>query len=508
MPIITTKDIKATINESAFEESNRIFNLVGLGDACETDAQIGVADQFARNCNISHSTIDQVNGCHMTYSGNKASVNKKQEDSKQSLQQNIAVQLVRAAQSNACSPGNSSTDLCEQSKKWKLTPGSHNIENLAETTENLTAIIQDTLSGTCTSSTGGLSTFLCDDSTLNKLLISQGSQVDTIASCVARNIDKDTITQRASISIQQTDDVTIENTLQHLIIVGVLATGLGISYLIMKRGSGKPIDQIDNKEKEEAELKELAKDNIDVPKTSIFIHLKLKLLAIAFVWIVVILMIVYIKKHGIGGKTMTNADLTTPSICQDCIKYENRDDCHRLGLCTWVPKPIHPPNCAPNPAGVKSPIACLSPIAYQQKINLLQGDEGKCTCEPIYDKKTGEQMGNCDNQCPNFRNMGDCLSANCGWAEGTPVFTPAPGVCRDVSGNSRVDCGDITKYPNATICNKTQNDNKEKDMQCKWVIPQRTKSQGGGYCTGDKTYCHPAEKINYASHLDNALILL
>ena len=53
----------------------------------------------------------------------------------------------------------------------KITPGSHNIENLAETTQLLTAMIQDTMSNTCSSTTGGLSTFLCADSTLDKVTI-------------------------------------------------------------------------------------------------------------------------------------------------------------------------------------------------------------------------------------------------------------------------------------------------------------------------------------------------
>ena len=93
-----------------------------------------------------------------------------------------------------------------------------------------------------------------------------------------------------------------------------------------------------------------------------------------------------------------------------------------LGLCTWVPDPVHPPNvCPPSPAA--TPTSCLSPVAYQQKVNLLQGTEGKCTCEPIFDTTLPEiKVGDCTNQCPNFRNQADCLTALCGWAEGDKVL--------------------------------------------------------------------------------------
>ena len=497
MSIISQSDAEVIINESAYEESDKIFNLFGLKQNCQANDNIGVEDQFYQNCHITHSDIQQNRGCHLTYSGDKASVKHQQQKLKQHLQQSLAAAFVETARTKKCSGSNEhEMEACKLASGLDLTPGSHNIQNIAKVTEDLTATIQDTLSGTCSSSTGGMSTVLCANSTLNNINIEQGRTTDTIASCIQRNVDKESISQRASAAISQTTDVSVNGIFQDLIYVGIISLGLGASYLIARWGKDDPV-----------EFQPQVKGGADVPKKGMLNHWRLKIVAILLVWVVVIFAMKYVNDNNIGGTNLTNADITAKSSCQDCSKYKKESDCTGLGLCTWYPDPVELTQCTPLSPGVaNAPISCLSPAAFAQEVVLAASTDGSCVCQVIYNKDN-KPMGNCDNQCPNFRNKADCTNANCGWADNTPIFVDAPGSCvpliHDID-EAVTTCGNYGK----SDCKTTQAPGSNAKYKCNWVVPRKLTQQGGGYCTGDKTHCNPQTTLNFATNLAQSLYLV
>ena len=305
-----TQDISSTITEQAYIESNNIFDLQGIGGECQTKFNIGNNNQFFRDCAVSRSDINQLKACKMSYKGNKSNVDREQQGSKETLQKNITASLIAKAHNNLCAP-NSSDPKCINKTKIIAVPGSHNIENIAQVTDIMSSTIQDTMSGTCSQVTGGVSDFMCVDTKLNNLNVFQGQKNTSIAECVSRNVDKDSISQRASESIQQSSELTIENTLHHIIVMCIFGAGAYFTFKMIMYS----------------------------------IDIVLKVVAIFLIWGVTIFSVYLVNKYNIGGAAATNADLTTPAVCPDCTKYETRSDCHGLGLCTWVPNVVSLRQC-------------------------------------------------------------------------------------------------------------------------------------------------------------------
>lgn len=472
MPDALGKDnISTTITEQAYIESNNIFDLQGLGGDCKTEANIGNDNQFYRDCAVSRSDINQASSCKLSYKGNKSNVNREQQGSKETLQKNIVGSLYAKAHNNLCAP-NSSDPKCINKTKIIMVPGSHNIENIAQVTDIMSSTIQDTMSGTCSQTTGGVSNFMCVDTKLNSLNVWQGQKNTSIADCVSRNVDVDSISQRANESIQQSSELTIENTLHHIIVMCIFGAGAYFTF-----------------------------------KTIMYsMDIVLKVVAMLLIWAVTIFSVYLVNKYNIGGAAATNADLTTPAVCPDCTKYETRSDCHGLGLCTWIPNVVSLDQCTQSSPGIGSlpPASCLSPTDYQQQTYLLEETEGNCTCEPIFDVKTGSTIANCDTQCPNYKNKDQCINANCGWKDIETYYSPAPSMCMKV--NNEGD-DEFCKEQTDSNCNNTQKIYKDNPFkQCKLVsINKINFAPSPGYCTGDKTHCNPKEIFNYNTNLSNII---
>ena len=132
----------------------------------------------------------------------------------------------------------------------------------------------------------------------------------------------------------------------------------------------------------------------------------------------------------------------------------------------------------------------------------MEETEGNCTCEPIFDVKTGSNIANCDTQCPNYKTKDHCIKANCGWKDTETYYSPAPSVC--MKANNEAD-DEFCKKQSDSDCNNTKIIYKNDPFkQCNLVsINKINFAPSPGYCTGDKTHCNPKEIFNYNTNLSN-----
>ena len=488
---ITNNDIAQSARESINVNINRTMDTSGVDHACKSGTNI--ATQFYANCHATHSKFNQnLTACEVTNKGQKSNVDNINFNSTSDMQKTLAARSVQQVLDKSnCKDGlgkaiSGSTDVpatgtitCSAlgilGKTGLIHPGSGQMNNLATSTAYVGANIMDTMKGTCSENTGGINSFMCVNSTIDNLEVDQQTGVKDIADCSMRNINKGMVSQYIGESIVQSSSLGYGNILQDIIVVIIIIVGTGAGLYILTRGRNKPSEKDPTK------------------KQGIMAYIRIKLLALFFIILIVIMSILYVRNSDINIGFLP-ADLTSTPLCPDCTIYDNEPECVKLGLCSWLANPTDFPQCSPTAVG--APTNCLSPSSWEQQLILKRKQSGICKCGPIIDPKINKNISDCSSQCPNFNNEKDCVKASCGWKPEETELYNSPSICINL-GNT-YEC---STYTNQDQCLKSSVNN-----ACAWITPTNTKVVGGGSCTGSKTYCHPRTKLSNKIDLKQTLI--